>query len=249
MRSLSRYLAVDAEAWGCKRIQCGPAIGRVLATARRRSMHSPTSVHAQPDVGLSVSAWENVRSMLRVGGAGFLSCAQEDIAHRDALERHIDPLRRSGMLRLWHAGLLERGADRTASVQEEIDGQEARPPGNASVRRADDDATHLVAWLEDARVRRRRRMDAGVSTRDIDEEILALKRRHREGGQVRQGDILGGRLLALAACSQTGARARCARAARDREGDREGDRVGSRRIGSRTWRRSARRCGTQKSAR
>src|SRR4029079_18185909 len=62
---------------------------------------------------------------------------------------------------------------------------------------SDDERLVLLAKLEDARVRRRRLVDARVATRDVDEEILALHRQLREGGQLRQGDILGGRYSLL----------------------------------------------------
>lgn len=214
----------------------------------------------------------------------YLSYAPEDIAHREALERHLGSLRRAGVLDLWHAGRVPAGEDTAAVAHREIDraglvlllvsadylsseacqaemeqallraqhgtrvvpillrpclsgierldrlaalpsdrrpvttwpdrdsawtevargiatalGQEgndasAPPPAR---KRTDDANLRLLAELEDARVRRRRIVAKGVSTSDVDEEILALKRKLREGGQVRQGDLLGGRYSLL----------------------------------------------------
>lgn len=55
----------------------------------------------------------------------------------------------------------------------------------------------FLGRLEDARVRKRRLEQAGVATRDLDNEIRALKRQLREGGVVRQGDELAGRYTLL----------------------------------------------------
>ncbi len=55
----------------------------------------------------------------------------------------------------------------------------------------------LLEKLEVARTRRRRLTGAGASTASIDEEIRALKRQLREGGQLQQGDLLGSRYTLL----------------------------------------------------
>lgn len=57
---------------------------------------------------------------------------------------------------------------------------------------------HLSISLERAYARKRALLDAGSPVKSIDDEILDLRRRLREGGQLREGDSLGdGRYLLL----------------------------------------------------
>jgi formylglycine-generating enzyme required for sulfatase activity len=247
-----------------------------------------------------------------VGALVFLSYAPEDSAHRDMLEKHLAPLVRARVLRLWHDGKVRPGENRSEAVEAQIeaaavvlllvsadylasdrchsemtralaraqagkgrvvpillrpclanrdalldlallptDGKavttwtssddawanvaagidkavDRHPPsvrgalasepgmlaelpepvtqaGQASKARMsgrmrrplDDDTILCLAKLEDARVRKHRLEDAGAGTRDVDAEMLTLKRQLREGGQVRQGDLLGGRYSLL----------------------------------------------------
>lgn len=56
----------------------------------------------------------------------------------------------------------------------------------------------LSQRLQDARTRRRRLLEVGVATQDLDREILDLRRQLREGGQLLAGDALGdGRFLLI----------------------------------------------------
>jgi formylglycine-generating enzyme required for sulfatase activity len=220
---------------------------------------------------------------VRVEVSVFLSYAPEDIAHRDVLVRHLEPLRRAGKVRLWHDGLARSGDDRGTVVRSELEaaaivlllvsadylateacaeemrraldrsragaarvvpvllrpcsmgfepiaklshlptnghpvtvwpdrdaawtnvaegiatlvGGETLTATESAPNRVDADRLRLLAKLEDARVRKRRLDAAGVATSEVDDEILALKRGLREGGQLRQGDILGGRYSLL----------------------------------------------------
>jgi eukaryotic-like serine/threonine-protein kinase len=61
------------------------------------------------------------------------------------------------------------------------------------------EAIHALSnQLEDARARRRALHDVGVDVAAVDREVLELRRRLREGGQLREGDSLGeGRFLLL----------------------------------------------------
>ncbi len=259
-------------------------------------MGSPAPVHGQPGagpLGVRVPMAPPIKGVargraprircVRVEVSVFLSYAPEDIAHRDVLVRHLEPLRRAGKVRVWHDGLVQGGEDRAAVVRSELDravlvlllvsadylateacaeemgraldrsrtdavrvvpvllrpcsmgfepivklsrlptnglpvtvwpdrdvawthvvdsiatlaGGAALTATESAPNRADADRLRLLAKLEDARVRKRRLDAAGVPTREVDDEILALKRGLREGGQLRQGDILGGRYSLL----------------------------------------------------
>lgn len=238
----------------------------------------------------------------------FLSYAPEDTAHRDALEKHIAPLERGGLLQLWHDGQLQPGENRKEAKDARLDEAAAvlllvsadylasevcrdemtralrraqtrdtkvipvllrpclakrdavagleilpsdgrpvttwasadaawanvaagvcavlegrgpsrrRRPGasgalskeatasaqdkasrpSGKLRRPPNDETiNLLAKLEDTRVRKRRLEEAGAPTRTIDAEIVALKRKLREGGQVGLGDLIAGRYSLL----------------------------------------------------
>ncbi len=242
-----------------------------------------------------------------VGPLVFLSCAPEDSAHRDVLEKHLAPMVRARVLRLWHEGKVPAGEDRgeialaklesaavvlllvsadylassichaemtraleraaagqgrvvpillrpchahrealgdlaalptdgrpvttwasaddawanvAMGIQRVVepahhDGPEDPTPAEVSAisvvtaeggggritlrsrKPLDDNEIGCLARLEDARVRKRRLEEAGAETRDVDAEILTLKRQLRERGQVRQGDELGGRYTLL----------------------------------------------------
>lgn len=124
----------------------------------------------------------------------------------------LDPLPKNRRpVTLWEN--LEEAWDSVArSVRLLAQGQrEASPLDVALVRKVDPseqstsrhenraEREHLlcVAQLEDALTRRRLVVNAGETAVDIDEEIIKLKRQLREGGQLRQGDILGGRYSLL----------------------------------------------------
>ncbi len=51
----------------------------------------------------------------------FYSCAQEDEALRQRLERHLSPLEREGWIRQWHHRLIPAGSERMLAISQALD--------------------------------------------------------------------------------------------------------------------------------
>jgi formylglycine-generating enzyme required for sulfatase activity len=104
--------------------------------------------------------------------------------------RYVEQQRQLGRL----AELLD-----TISAERELGPRDSSPllPGPVPVY-VSDEVRALSERLENARARKHTLCEAGLETRDIDQEILALRRQLREGGQLRAGDALSdGRYLLI----------------------------------------------------
>ncbi|WP_437959253.1 SUMF1/EgtB/PvdO family nonheme iron enzyme [Sorangium sp. So ce119] len=92
----------------------------------------------------------------------------------------------------------EAWADVTVRLRGLIERIASVPTASPTPSYPDAETRRLAEELERARARQKALRDAGMDDAEVQEEVLALRRRMREGGQLRAGDRLGqGRYLLL----------------------------------------------------
>jgi RNA polymerase sigma factor (sigma-70 family) len=177
-----RRLGLDGPALDALALQLPPTLREILPTSRNRLVRLDETLGL---LRVTVPLADGSTPLAR-----WLAAMPARGPDRDVLDRAIDQVHRATQVASQTASSAPPAI--SASVTAPVIRRVPPPPAylNAEVQ--------ALGELARARARKQALRDAGITTEDLDREILQLRRQLREAGQLRAGDALGdGRYLLI----------------------------------------------------